>query len=105
MHRRIRPRFWLFVIGIMLIVFMISGISARRTLRSGAAELAALSEQRAVLNDEKQELSDTYAFVQTDEYVIRTARSELGNADAERSSLCQQQLIRAVFKKSFLFPK
>ena len=78
LHRRIRPRFWLFVIGIMLIVFMISGISARRTLRSGAAELAALSEQRAALNDEKQELSDTYAFVQTDEYVIRTARSELG---------------------------
>ena len=78
MHRRIRPRFWLFVIGVMLIAFTISGLSARRTLRKGASELSALSEQRAALNEEKEQLTDTYAFVQTDEYVIRTARGELG---------------------------
>lgn len=78
MHRRVRPRFWLFVIGVMLIVFAIGGISAQRTLAKGGAELTELAEERARLNAEREELTEAYAFVQTDEYVIRTARNELG---------------------------
>lgn len=78
MRRRIRPRFWLFVIGIMLIVFAAGGISAQRALTRGSEELTELAEERARLNAEREELTETYAFVQTDEYVIRTARNELG---------------------------
>lgn len=78
MRRRVQPRFWLFVMGVMLIGFAIAGISARRTLARGAAELTALAEERARLNAEREELADRYEFVQTDEYVIRTARDELG---------------------------
>ena len=77
LHRRIRPRFWLIVIGVMLIAFTVSGLTAANALRSGKAELTALSEQRAALSEEREELSDTYDFTQTDEYVIRIARSEL----------------------------
>ena len=78
LHRRIRPRFWLFVIGVMVITFAIAGIAMNQTLRSNAAKLTELSEQRVSLSEERENLMDTYDFIQTDEYVIRTARSVLG---------------------------
>ena len=59
MHRRVRPRFWLFVIGVMLIAFAVGGISAQRTLAKGGAELTELAEERARLNAEREELTDT----------------------------------------------
>ncbi len=78
MRKRVRPRFWLIVIAFLLILFGVSGLAAANTLKKGSAALSSLYEQRAALSSEREELSETYAFSQTDEYVIRVARSELG---------------------------
>ena len=78
MHKRIRPRFWLFVITFLLITFAVCGLTSVHALKNGEATLSELYETRASLSSERESLQDTYAFSQTDEYVIRVARSELG---------------------------
>ncbi len=62
----------------MLIAYAIIGLSASRTLRLNAKRLTELSEERASLSSQRETLMETYDFIQTDEYVIRTARSDLG---------------------------
>lgn len=79
MHRyRVAPRFYCFLIACMLAVFGVSfaisygRLSAEIDLLNAAnAEQAKLATEVAVL---RQEMSD----VQTDEYIERMAREELG---------------------------
>ena len=78
MHRRVRPKFWCFVIALMLVVFGASFTFARQNLRAGDAKLAEVTAERNALIEEVQSLQTTLDFTETDEYVIRTARNELG---------------------------
>lgn len=78
MHLRIRPKFWLIVIALMLIAFAASFALAQHSLRLGASELSEAISHREALQGEVDKLRATLDFVQTDEYVIRVARDELG---------------------------
>ena len=64
MRLRIRPRFCLIVIALMIAVFSVSLSFARRDLDAAARQLA--------------ELQREYDYTKTDDYVIRVARDELG---------------------------
>lgn len=78
MRRRIHPRFWCLLILFMLIVFGVSFAMAQHSLQNGAAELAEASETRDALRSKIETLRTELAFTQSDEYIIRVARDELG---------------------------
>ena len=78
MRRRVRPKFWCFVIALMLVVFGASFAFARQNLRAGDAKLAEVTAERNALIEKVQSLQTTLDFTETDENVIRTARNELG---------------------------
>lgn len=78
MHRRTSPRFWMIVIAFMLISFTISFLFAQHTFQQSALALAEAQEARDALIDRIEELTMELDFAQTDEYVIRIARNELG---------------------------
>lgn len=78
MQLRIRPRFCLILIAVMLVVFTVSiGVSCC-DLRSGAKRLAAAEAEYDALLNELDYLREELAFAGTDEYVERVARDELG---------------------------
>lgn len=78
MRLRIQPRFWLIVIALMLITFSVSFGFAQHSLSEGRLELAEATARRDALRDEVQSLKTTLEFSQTDDYIIRVARDELG---------------------------
>ena len=78
MRLRIRPRFCLILIGVMLAVFSISLGLSSRDLAAGAQRLAQVQAERDALADELESLSAELAYAQTDEYIERVARDELG---------------------------
>ena len=78
MRLRIRPKFWLIVIALMLISFGVSFAFSQRSLMEGRYALAEATAQRDALREEVETLKSTLAFSQTDDYVIRVARDELG---------------------------
>lgn len=78
MRRRIHPKFWLFVIALMLLIFGVSYALASHSLREGETELARITSERDALIHEVHSLRTTLEFTQTDDYVMRVARSELG---------------------------
>ena len=78
MHRyRIAPRFYVFIICVMLVIFGVSfAVSYGRLMDEVKALNAAKAEQHelnAVIAQKRQE----YADIQTDEYIERIAREEL----------------------------
>ena len=78
MRLRIQPRFWLILIALMLIGFSVSFVFAHHSLTSGRRALAEATARRDALMEEVSELQGALAFAQTDEYVVRVARDELG---------------------------
>ena len=78
MRRRIHPRFWCIFIVLMLIGFSVSFAMAQHSLQSGSDALAEITAARDALRSEVETLRTELAFTQTDEYVIRIARDELG---------------------------
>lgn len=78
MRRRVKPRFWLFMIVITAIVFLASFGVMNGRYAQGAARLSQVREERDMLQLQVNELSDQLEFARTDDYVIRTARDELG---------------------------
>lgn len=78
MHLRIHPRFCLIIIGIMLVAFGVSLAFAQRDLNEVSLRLDEVTAQRTALAEELKELQDELNFAQTDDYVIRVARDELG---------------------------
>lgn len=78
MHKRIQPRFWVIMISVMVAVFGVSIAAAHHDLKLGAAQLDAANAEYADLQAQVSELQDQLSYVQTDEYIIRTARDELG---------------------------
>ncbi len=74
----IKPRFWLMLSLTAALVFSVSLLVARNRLDAAAAEVAALEAQRDQLVREIGTLQDEINFAQTDEYIERAARDELG---------------------------
>ena len=78
MHRyRIAPRFYIFLICMMLVIFGVSfGVSYSRLMDEVDALNAAKAEQ-SVLKAEIAEKRQEYTDIQTDEYIEHIARDEL----------------------------
>ena len=99
-RRRVRPKFWCFVIALMLVVFGASFAFARQNLRAGDAKLAEVTAERNALIEKVQSLQTTLDFTETDEYVIRTARNEAAHAavaaDGAQAALLFNEAIEAL---------
>jgi len=80
MRRRIhvRPRFFIMAIVIMALVFGAGHIAAQRSLAAGARQLSLLQEQTIALSMQIAETKEEIDFAQTDDYILRIAREELG---------------------------
>ena len=76
-RRRVKPRFWGFMIAITLIVFLASFAVMRIRYGYGAQRLAQAISERDALAAEADALGDQLEYAQTDEYVVRVARDEL----------------------------
>ena len=78
MRRRVKPRFWLFMIAATLIVFGASFAVMRIRYAQGEKRLARAQAEHNEMAVQVSLLSDQLKFAQTDDYVIRMARDELG---------------------------
>lgn len=78
MHFNVRPRFWLFIIAVMLIAFGVSFFSVQNILREGRQEIHAAQQQRRALQEKVNKLQEDLTFIRSDDYIIRLARNELG---------------------------
>ncbi len=78
MRRRVKPRFWVFMIAVTLIVFCVSFLVAHHRYAQGAERLKQAQQERDEIILQANALSDELAFARTDDYVIRVARDELG---------------------------
>ena len=78
MRRRVKPRFWVLLIAISLIVFGASFAVLQGRYAQGERRLHQVQLDRDALQLQVNDLKDKLAFAQTDDYVIRTARDELG---------------------------
>lgn len=79
MHaRQVCPRFWLLLTLTAALVFSISFLVTRGRLDAASVQVESLTAQRDQLVAEIGELQEEIDFVQTDAYVERAARDELG---------------------------
>jgi len=74
---RIKPRFWLFMIVVMLICFGTSFAVAQIQYQQASARVERLEQERYALNERVDALSGQLAYVKTDAYIERVARDEL----------------------------
>lgn len=74
---RIKPRFWTFLIVIMLICFGTSYAVAQIQYNEAAERVEALAAKKAALQEEIETLSSRLEYVRTDAYIERVARDEL----------------------------
>ena len=77
MRRRVKPRFWGFMIAVTLIVFLASFMVMRVRYGYGARRLAQAQSEKNALAAEADVLKKQLDYAQTDEYVMRIARDEL----------------------------
>ena len=79
MQRRIsiQPRFWVFVIVVMLICFTASYAVTQLRYGQITDHVNALTQEKVGLIDRISQLSSELSYVRTDEYVERIARDEL----------------------------
>ena len=79
MQRKInvRPRFWVFVIVVMLICFGTSYAVTQLRYGQVVDHVNALNREKVGLIDRISELSTQLNYVRTDDYVERVARDEL----------------------------
>ena len=73
----IQPRFWIFVIVVMLICFGASYAVTQMRYGQVTAHVNALNQEKVGLIDRISELSSQLSYVRTDDYVVRVARDEL----------------------------
>ena len=78
MRRRAKPRFWLLLIAVTLLVFGASFMVMQARYTQGEARLKQVRSDRDALVLEVNALTDQLNFARTDDYVIRVARDELG---------------------------
>lgn len=79
MQRRIsiRPRFWVFVIVVMLLCFSASCAVAQLRYSQVSQRVQALTMEKLSLSEEVKNLGARLSYVRTDAYVERVARDEL----------------------------
>lgn len=76
--RRTTPKFWLLMIFTTIVVFSVSlGVLQHRYVQ-GARQLDSIRDYRDGLILQVRDLTDALAYAQTDEYIIRAARDQLG---------------------------
>ena len=78
MKRRTTPKFWLVMIAVTAVVFGASFLALQGRLNRENRQLGEVTAYRDALSGQVEELSAKLEFAQTDDYVIRTARDELG---------------------------
>ena len=78
MRHRTTPKFWLFMIVTMLIVFSVSFGVLQHRYSVGERQLARISDYRDELDLYVRDLNEELEYVQTDAYIIRAARDQLG---------------------------
>ena len=78
MRRRVTPKFWLLVIAVTLVNFGTSFAVLQARYSQGQRQLAQVEKNRNELFLKVDELSEQLEYARTDEYVMRTARDELG---------------------------
>ena len=77
-RRRGTPKFWLMVIAMTLVIFGASFAVLQARYTQGRRQLERVEKNRNELFLTVDELSEQLEYAKTDEYVIRTARDELG---------------------------
>jgi len=78
LRRRTTPRFWVFMIVSMLVVFgACFGVLFNQYMK-GAERLEQVEAYRDELITRVDALSHEMEYVQSDEYIMRAARDELG---------------------------
>ena len=77
-RRRVTPRFWLLIIFATAMIFGASFAVMQSRYAHGAKQLRKAEDYRKELFLKVDELSEQLAYAQTDDYVMRVARDELG---------------------------
>ncbi len=77
MRRRVKPRFWGFMIAVTLVVFLASFAVLRIRYSYGAERLEQALSERDALAAEADVLEKQLKYARTDAYVMRVARDEL----------------------------
>lgn len=75
---RMKPAFWLFMIVTTLVMFGVSFGVLQYRYSEGERQLARINEYRDELDLQVRDLNDELEYVQTDAYIIRAARDQLG---------------------------
>ena len=78
MRHRTTPKFWVFMIVTMLIVFSVSFGVLQHRYSVGERQLARINDYRDELDLYVRDLNEELEYVQTDAYIIRAARDQLG---------------------------
>ena len=76
--RRIQPRFWIGMALVAAIVFALVHMVEQRHIVAQQREIDRLIAERDVIVAENAALERKIAFSKTDEYIERTARTDLG---------------------------
>ena len=76
-HIRVLPRFWRFIILLLVLVFGACAISSELKYRRCCAHLAQVQLDRDAAAQRVEALSERLAEVQTDAYIEEIARREL----------------------------
>ena len=77
-RRRVTPKFWAFMIVTMLAVFCVSFGVLQHRYAQGERQLKQMRAYKDELTLEVQDLNDQLEYAQTDDYIIRAARDQLG---------------------------
>jgi cell division protein FtsB len=76
--KTVKPRFWLLMIAVMVMVFGGVYVSQGQYLATQAQHIEALEAEKSQALDENAALERKIAFTKTSEYVARVARDQLG---------------------------
>ena len=77
-RRRTTPKFWVYMIVVTMIVFSVSFVVMQHRYEQGAIQLAQVKAYRDQLTLDVQDLNDQLAYAQTDDFIMRAARDQLG---------------------------
>ena len=77
-RRKMTPRFWLFMIFTTIVVFSVSLGVLQFRYNQGARELARIRDYRDGLDLQVRDLTAELEYANTDAFIIRAARDELG---------------------------
>ena len=77
-RNRTTPKFWMFMIATMLVVFSVSFGVLQHRYAEGERQLERINDYRDELDLYVRDLNEELEYVQTDAYIMRAARDQLG---------------------------